>query len=87
MPENSDELVRISTVIVVTGSAYVAPLGIALMNANGAYGCGNEKLSRPLISPDWNACPAIVERENMSAPSISPGSPSARNAVRRPSST
>src|SRR6476661_1985422 len=63
----------------VIGSAYVAPFGTALMNSKGAYGFPNEKLSRPLISPDWNSCPAIVERENMSARSSRPGSPSARS--------
>ncbi len=51
------------------------------MNVNGSYGSGNEKLSRPLISPDWNSCPAIVARENMSARSIGVGSPSARSRV------
>src|SRR4029078_7474347 len=51
------------------------------MKVNGAYGYGNDQLSSPLISPDWNGCPAIVERENMSASSLGVGSPSARNVV------
>ena len=66
--------------MLVTGSGKRCPTEIALMYANGAYGSGKEKLSRPLISPDWKPWPAIVARANMSARSIGVGSPSARSS-------